>query len=91
MRDLSSWDPGNVAAFNSALCDAVAMELTISMLAKGEAALVEDVKKGHTAGVAGGPHQGVEGRASPRPDLRLELQREALEQAYAIFGLRDRG
>ena len=42
VRDLAA--SGNVAAFNSALCDAVAMELTISMLAKGEAALVEDVK-----------------------------------------------
>ena len=41
-RDLAA--SGNVAAFNSALCDALAMELTISMLAKGEAALVEDVK-----------------------------------------------
>ena len=42
VRDLAA--SGNVAAFNSALCDAVAVELTISMLAKGEAALVEDVK-----------------------------------------------
>ena len=74
---------GNVAAFNSALCDAVAVELTISMLAKGEAALVEDVKYGHTAGVAGLPHQGDEGRA--RHGL-IYACREALERAYAIFG-----